>query len=275
MDIKYQLRGEWDLEMTSFFMKAMFCREMQFSYISPDSMAFLKDWARLGAPFALTDFNKIFDDYFSEFSQSPSRFLRSFFNELKRICWPEEEYRLFLSALFEIENPPLKCSSQIVYLKLVKHISVNRGIYIAEYDPIDRMPNLSFDINYWILNELYEPIDDLFDIINEHRHTPNQQNLEIETQDDLLILIESNVSSAVTSINIKSDSIRTFQELLDLLFNAVLINKVPKHSYGSNWTLAKHTGSDYVNVDKIGNRDYRTLSEVGIRRNDVLKLIKK
>jgi hypothetical protein len=275
MDIKFQLKGDWDFEMTSFFMKAMFCREIQFSYISPESISFLKDWARLGAPFALTDFNKIFDDYFTEFSESPSRFLRSFFNEFKRLCWPEEEYGLFLSALFEIENPPLKCSSQIVYLKLVKHISVNRGIYIPEYAPIDRMPNLSFDINYWILNELYEPIDDLFDILNEQRYFNIHDNFRKETHEELLILIDPSLSSRINSISVKFESIRTFQELLDLLFKAFLTKEVPSYSYGNKWTITKYTGSDYVNVNKLGNRDNRTLSEVGIMKNDILKLMRK
>jgi hypothetical protein len=275
MGIRFQLNGEWDPPMTSFFMKAMFCREMQFLYVSPESMSFLKDWASWGAPFALTDYNRIFDDYFTEFSANPSGFLRSFFNELKTLYWPEGEYRTLLLMLFDIENPPLKCSFQVVYLKLVKLISVRRGVYIDDFEPIERMPNLSFDINYYILNELYEPIDDLLDLVNDRKHPDNQQNFERKTQDDLLILIETNVSSAVTSINIKSDSIRTFQELLDLLFNSVLINKVPKHSYGRNWTIAKYTGADNINIDKIGDRDYRTLSEVGIRRNDILILLKK
>lgn len=123
MGIEFQLKGDWDIEKTSFFMKAMFCREVQYSFISAESMYFLKDWARLGAPFALTDFNKIFDDYFLEFSANPRSFLNKFFNEFEILDWPVAEFKSLLTMLFDIQNPPLKCSSQVVFLKLVKLIN--------------------------------------------------------------------------------------------------------------------------------------------------------
>ena len=96
----YQLDGVWPPIKTAFFMKAMFCREIQYSIISKESINFLKDFASRGNPFALTDYNKIFDAYHQEFTSNRSVFLRSFFNELEHLDWPTEDtknlWRCFL-----------------------------------------------------------------------------------------------------------------------------------------------------------------------------------
>lgn len=133
----------------------------------------------------------------------------------------------------------------------------------------------SLDINYWILNELYDPIDDLFDILSEQNNSSNRENIRRKAQEELLILIDPNISNKINSISLKFESIRTFQELLDLLFKAFLTKEVPSYSYRNKWTITKYTGSDYINVDKLGNRDNRTLSEAGIMKNDILRLTKK
>lgn len=272
MDIKFQLKGDWDFDKTTFFLKSLFCRQIQYSFISTESLNYIKEFASLGAPFALIDYNNVIDKYNQEFLSDKQSFLRNYFSELKELYWQEFETKILVECLFDINGFPLLCSSQVVFLKLVRFLTVDKIGTIKEFEPIERMQVTAFDINYYILNELYESIDDLFDIRHKQIAVQNREFIVNELHDDLLILTDNNVSSCITSITIKFEDVSTFQQLLDIIFNALLLSKVRKRSYGEEWVLANFNGSEYDPIHKNEGFDNRTLNQAGIMKGDMLKL---
>lgn len=272
MDIKFQLKGDWDFDKTTFFLKSLFCRQIQYSFISIESLNYIKEFASLGAPFALIDYNNVIDKYNQQFLSDKRGFLRNFFSELKKLNWQEFETKILVESLFDINAIPLLCSSQVVFLKLVRFITYDKIGTNKELDPIERMQLTDFDINYYILNELYESIDDLFDIRHKQIAVQNREFIVNELHNDLLILTDNSVSSLITSISVKFEDISTFQQLLDFIFNTLLLSKVRKRSYAEEWVLTNFNGSEYCPIHKNDSIDNRTLNQAGIMKGDILKL---
>ena len=272
MDIKFQLKGDWDFDKTTFFLKSLFCRQIQYSFISIESLNYIKEFASLGAPFALIDYNNVIDKYNQQFLSDKRGFLRNFFSELKKLNWQEFETKILVESLFDINAIPLLCSSQVVFLKLVRFITYDKIGINKEFEPIERMQLTDFDINYYILNELYESIDDLFDIRHKQIVVQNREFIVNELHNNLLILTDNNVSSFITSISVKFEDISTFQQLLDFIFNSLLLSKVRKRSYAEEWVLTNFNGSEYCPIHKNDSIDNRTLNQAGIMKGDILKL---
>jgi hypothetical protein len=272
MDIKFQLKGDWDFDKTTFFLKSLFCRQIQYSFISIESLNYIKEFASLGAPFVLIDYNNVIDKYNQQFLSDKRGFLRNFFSELKELNWQEFETKILVESLFDINAIPLLCSSQVVFLKLVSFITYDKIGTNKEFEPIERMQLTDFDINYYILNELYESIDDLFDIRHKQMAVQNREFIVNELHNDLLILTDNSVSSLITSISVKFEDISTFQQLLDFIFNTWLLSKVRKRSYAEEWVLTNFNGSEYCPIHKNDSIDNRTLNQAGIMKGDILKL---
>ena len=272
MDIKFQLKGDWDFDKTTFFLKSLFCRQIQYSFISIESLNYIKEFASLGAPFALIDYNNVIDEYNQQFLSDKRGFLRNYFSELKELNWQEFETKILVESLFDINAIPLLCSSQVVFLKLVRFITYDKIGINKEFEPIERMQLTDFDINYYILNELYESIDDLFDIRHKQIVVQNREFIVNELHNNLLILTDNNVSSFITSISVKFEDISTFQQLLDFIFNSLLLSKVRKRSYAEEWVLTNFNGSEYCPIHKNDSIDNRTLNQAGIMKGDILKL---
>ena len=272
MDIKFQLKGDWDFDKTTFFLKSLFCRQIQYSFISIESLNYIKEFASLGAPFALIDYNIVIDKYNQQFLSDKRGFLRNFFSELKKLNWQEFETKILVESLFDINAIPLLCSSQVVFLKLVRFITYDKIGTNKELEPIERMQLTDFDINYYILNELYESIDDLFDIRHKQIAVQNREFIVNELHNDLLILTDNSVSSLITSISVKFEDISIFQQLLDFIFNTLLLSKVRKSSYAEEWVLTNFNGSEYCPIHKNDSIDNRTLNQAGIMKGDILKL---
>ena len=198
-------------------------------------------------------------------------FLRNYFSELKELNWQEFETKILVESLFDINAIPLLCSSQVVFLKLVRFITYDKIGTNKELEPIERMQLTDFDINYYILNELYESIDDLFDIRHKQIAVQNREFIVNELHNDLLILTDNSVSSLITSISVKFEDISIFQQLLDFIFNTLLLSKVRKSSYAEEWVLTNFNGSEYCPIHKNDSIDNRTLNQAGIMKGDILK----
>jgi hypothetical protein len=272
MDIKFQLKGDWDFDKTTFFLKSLFCRQIQYSFISTESLNDIKEFASLGAPFALIDYNKVIDKYNQEFLSDNRGFLRNYFLELKELCWQKFETKILVECLFDINGFPLLCSSQVVFLKLVRFLTVDKIGTIKEFEPIERMRVTAFDLNYYIFNELHESIDELFDIKYKQIALQNREFIVNELHDDLWIFNDNKFSSCITSITLKFEGVSTFQQLLDIIFNSFLSSKVRKRSYGEEWVLTYFNGTEYNQIHKNEGIDNRTLDQAGIMKGDMLKL---
>lgn len=275
MSIEYQLKGDWDFAKTYLFMKAMFCRQAQYNFVSEEGLNFVKEWASYGAPFAKTDFVRIFDDFHLEFHSNPSKFYKDFFKEFETSNWPEENLKTLLMTIYDYVHIPLNCGSQIVFLKIIRHITrINYGD-IENYESIDRLQGSAPDFNFYILNELYD-LDAVFDIINEEKNNNSLENYSRQAREnELLILIDSSISETINSININYTKFETFQGLLDFLYQFLSIKSIEKYSYGRQWVLSKKLGSEYREIQKRNHPDNSTLPESGIGKNDILKLSKK
>ena len=76
------------------------------------------------------------------------------------------------------------------------------------------------------------------------------------------------------SVTLKYEEIKSFQEILDLLYNHLLINKVSRYSYGNEWLLSKYNGIAFTNIAKLKSPDIRSLTSIGIIKNDILHIKK-
>ena len=102
----------------------------------------------------------------------------------------------------------------------------------------------------------------------------SEEQLNRLQREELWVLIDSNVSPVLKALSLKYDEINSFQELLTILFNHLLLGQVSQYSYGSEWILTKFDGNGLVRLDKEQRHDNRTLAAIGLRRNDVLLLRK-
>lgn len=286
MGNQYQLNGVWDEQSTILFMKSFFCREVNYSNISNESILFLKEWASMAAPFNLIDFNKIFDDFKKEFSANPTNFIKIFLNEIKIIQWPRESINVFMSSIL---SEPISNGFQVILAKLIRHYIGNKCDTIAEYETVRKMQFDRTGLNYFIENGLvsYELDDRILLLLEfEHRHEEpedifdfpdvyvSEDFLRNEEQGEILILINPNISAILKSLTLKCEEIKSFQAMLDILYNHLLINKVSRHSYGNEWVLSKYNGIAFTNISKLQNQDYRSLPQIGIIKNDILHIAK-
>jgi len=287
MEKQYQLKGEWDEKSTILLMKAMFCREVNFAYISNESIEFLKEMSEMGAPFNKTDYNKIFDGFKIDFFNNPAMFIKIFLNEIKEIQLPKENVRIFMSSI--LNETFLLNEFQVFFLKLIRHLIGNKCDAISEYETVRKLQYSRTVLNYFLENKIidYETNDRIIILMEfEHRHKEQEEIFDFpdvfvgeeylrnEEQGDILILLDPNISKALKSVTLKYDEIKSFQELLDILYNNLLINKVSKYSYGNEWKISKYNGIAFSYFDKINNIDTRRLSEIGVSKNDILKINK-
>src|SRR6478752_5834421 len=113
----YKLLGEWAPSSTRFLMKALFCRTVDYLKISDENMSNLKEFASLGEPFSLTDYNKIFDDFRDELQKDPPHFIRSYLEEIKLLQWPKENSNFLISLITGLNSFQTPSGFQIVLLK--------------------------------------------------------------------------------------------------------------------------------------------------------------
>lgn len=287
MEKQYQLKGEWDEKSTILLMKAMFCREVNFSYISNESIEFLKEMSEMGAPFNKTDYKKIFDGFKIDFINNPVIFFKIFLNEIKEIEMPKENIRIFMSSI--LNETFLLNEFQVFFLKLIRHLIGNKCDSIAEYEAIRKLKYSRTVLNYFLENKIidYETNNRVILLLEfEHRHKEqedifdfpevfvSEEYLRNEEQGEILILLNSNISKVLKSVTLKYDEINSFQELLDMLYNNFLVTKVSKYSYGNEWNVSKYNGISFSYIDKINNIDTRRLSEIGVNKNEILKINK-
>lgn len=286
MENQYRLNGEWDEKSTLLFMKTMFCREINYSSISNESIVFLKEWARMCTPFNLTDFTKIFDDFKRDLSTNPTNFIRHFLNEIKTIQWPRESINIFMSSIL---SEPILNGFQVILAKLIRHYIGNKCDTISEYESVRNIQINRSDINYFLENGIitYEEDDRILLLLEfEHRHEEPEEIFDFpdvyvsenflrnEEQGEILILINQEISTVLKSVTLKYDEINSFQKMLDILYNHVLINKVSRYSYGIEWVLSKYNGIAFTNIAKLQSQDSRNLPQIGIIKNDILLLAK-
>ena len=177
-----------------------------------------------------------------------------------------------MEVLFDIKNFSLKCSAQIVFLKLVHYLTANKYGTVSAYEPIKKMQCSDFDINYYILHELYRPIDDLFDIMHKQIDSKKREIIVQDLQDELLIILGNGISKYIKTLTFKIENISTFQHLLIIIFIGLLARKVSKYSYGKEWFLTKLNGSKFHKINKNASLDNQTLTQVGIMMGTVLKI---
>lgn len=284
MENQYRLNSEWDEQSTILFMKTMFCRQVNYSNISNESVEFLKEWASMGAPFNLLDFIKIFDDFKKDFSKNPTNFLEIFLNEIKTIQWPRESINIFMSSIL---SEPILNGFQVILAKLIRHYIGNKCDTISEYETVRKIQCDRTDIDYFLENGLITCEADyriLLLLEFEHRHKEpedifdfpdvyvSERYLRNEEQGEIMILINPNISAVVKSVTLKYEEIKSFQEMLDLLYDHLLINKVNRYSYGNEWLLSKYNGIAFTNITKLQSPDIRRLAQIGIIENDILHI---
>jgi hypothetical protein len=286
MENHYQLSGEWDEKSTLLLMKAMFCREVNYTVISDESIGFLKEWASMASPFNQLDFNKIFDDYRKEFFADPVKYITHFFYEIKKIQWPNRNIEIFMSLIL---NEPARNVFQVALIKLIRHYIGDKCDTLPEYEKVRRIPidrsvishflesgiiSYSADERILLLLEFEhkrEKQEDIFDFPDVY---VSEEFLRSEEQGEILILINPNISTVLKSVTLKYDEINSFQDILDILYNYLLINKVDRYSYGIEWILSKYNGIDFTFINKLQNPDTRSLEQIGIIKNDIIKLEK-
>ncbi len=91
---------------------------------------------------------------------------------------------------------------------------------------------------------------------------------------ELLVLVGTDISRSINSISLDYDELKSFQDLLDNLFNTLLATKVNPHSYGIEWVLTKYDGHYFSKIDKLQGDDFRSLLSMGIKKKDILQIEK-
>lgn len=102
----------------------------------------------------------------------------------------------------------------------------------------------------------------------------SEEFLRQHEQGELLVIVNSNISTVLKSITLKYDEINSFQDLLTLLFNYLLVRQVSQYSYGSEWILSKYDGIAFTRINKHQRIDTRSLFSTGLFKNDILLIQK-
>ena len=97
-------------------------------------------------------------------------------------------------------------------------------------------------------------------------------SLKSHLSEELLVILNPNISTDIKSISLKYDELNTFQGLLNKLFNTVLAKKVNPFSYGNEWIITKHDGHHIDKIGTINGDDYRPLTSAGINKKDIIQI---
>ena len=281
MTPEYILNGNWNIEETELFMKAMFCRKVEYDKIYDESFNFLKDWAGLGRPFSDTNYDAIFNSFREKLQANSALFFDGFFNELAASRLPNENVSILISTL---THEPVRSGFQVLLMKIIGNV-LNKQPFVPEgYEAVKKMKCPLYDIDYFL--EKYDFLSDntalLDKIVNEHNEASveysfpavyvSEKFLREEEKEELLIKIDPSVSDAIKSLTINFAGINTFQGLLNTLFNHLLSNKVSMYSYGKQWVLSKYDGVYFTDLEKPQDSDRRSLARSGIDKKSILRL---
>jgi len=118
---EYTLKGNWNASETELFMKAMFCRKVDYEKIYDESFNFLKDWACLGRPFSDTNYDAIFNNFREKLQANSALFFDGFFNELAASRLPDENVSILISTL---THEPVRNGFQVVLMKIISNVRV-------------------------------------------------------------------------------------------------------------------------------------------------------
>ena len=167
MEHEYTLKGNWNAAETELFMKAMFCRKVDYDKIYDENFAFLKDWACLGRPFSDTNYDAIFNDFREKLQANSALFFDGFFNELAASRLTDENVGILISTL---THEPVKSGFQVLLIKIIGN-TLNKQPFVPEgYEAVKKMKCPLYDIDYFL--EKYDFLNGntalLDKIVNEH-----------------------------------------------------------------------------------------------------------
>lgn len=87
---------------------------------------------------------------------------------------------------------------------------------------------------------------------------------------EIVILVDDDFSCSVKSITLKFNESTSLQDVLESVYNRVLVGIVTKHSYGREWMLHKFDGTMMERILKDKSGDSRSLFSMNLNNSSLI-----